>query len=125
MKTKALLFILALTCAPFSVQAQTQFNSYSYSSDSYYQTWLADYEATGNAINEVSEVYQQEVDKRGYPKKKTVKKKIALIEHYVELLTTQLTDSRLNKDLDRGKVERKINEWNEQLSELQMLLKKI
>ena len=126
MKVKFLCLFLMMAIATLSVQAQSQYGTTPVSqSDAYYQQWLAEYEATGTQINEISDVYQQEVDKRGYPKKKTVKKKMALIEHYIELLQIQLTDPRLGKDLDTGKVERKISEWQSQLEALKLLLKKI
>lgn len=125
MKVKTICFAIGMLLAPMGMQAQVQYGQPMMQQNSFYQQWLMDYEATGNAINEVSEEYQAQVDKRGYPKKKTVKKKMALIEHYIDLLQTQLNDSRLNQDLDRGKVERKIGEWKSQYEDLQRLLKKI
>lgn len=125
MKVKTIFFAIGLLLAPMGMQAQVQYGQPTMQQDGFYQQWLMDYEATGNAINEVSEEYQAQVDKRGYPKKKTVKKKMALVEHYIDLLQTQLNDPRLGKDLDRGKVERKIGEWQTQLEDLQRLLKKI
>ena len=90
-----------------------------------YQQWLAQYESVGNAINEISAQYQEEVDRRGYPKKKTVKKKIALVAQYLNLLRQQLSSPELNQNIDTQKVERKINEWQTQLDDLNALLKKI
>lgn len=92
---------------------------------SVYQDWLARYEEVGNQINEVSEQYQREVDKRGYPKKKTVQRKISLVEQYVQLLEEQLDTPALNESLDVEKVKRKIADWNEQLEGLRNLLEKI
>lgn len=91
----------------------------------YYQQWLGEYEEVGSAINDISEQYQREVDKRGYPKKKTVKRKIELVSQYIQLLQTEMTDPQLNQNLDKGKVQRKIDLWQEQLDGLQELLKKI
>lgn len=93
--------------------------------DSYYQQWLSQYEQVGSEINEISEQYDKEVAKRGYPKKKTVKAKIELVKQYITLLETQLTDSRLNDNLDTGKVKNKIAAWKKQQSDLENLLKKI
>ncbi len=93
--------------------------------DSYYQQWLSQYEQVGSEINEISEQYDKEVAKRGYPKKKTVQAKIELVKQYITLLETQLTDSRLNDNLDTGKVKNKIAAWKKQQSDLENLLKKI
>lgn len=93
--------------------------------DSYYQQWLSQYEQVGTEINEISEQYDKEVAKRGYPKKKTVKAKIELVKQYITLLETQLSDSRLNDNLDKGKVRNKIAAWKKQQSDLENLLKKI
>ena len=92
---------------------------------SVYQDWLSRYEEVGSQINEISEQYQREVDKRGYPKKKTVQKKISLVEEYVRLLEEQLETPALNESLDVEKVKRKIADWNEQLEGLRNLLGKI
>ncbi|MBQ7421283.1 MAG: hypothetical protein IJV27_03980 [Prevotella sp.] len=126
MKMKILIFVCALISAPVSLSAQSIYEPVeNLSIDSYYQEWLADYEETGRKINDISETYQKEVDKRGYPKKKTVKAKIELVDHYVQLLQTQLTDTRLNQNLDTQKVQDKITLWQGQLTDLQALLKKI
>lgn len=93
--------------------------------NAYYQEWYAKYQEVGNQINTVSEKYQAEVEKRGYPKKKTVKAKMALVQQYIELLTEQLNDPRLSYNLDTKKVQDKIDMWNQQLSDLDKLLKKI
>lgn len=93
--------------------------------DNYYQQWLSQYEQVGSQINAISEQYDKEVAKRGYPKKKTVQTKIELVKQYITLLETQLTDSRLNDNLDKGKVRNKIAAWKKQQSDLENLLKKI
>ena len=94
-------------------------------SSAYYQQWYTDYEQTGIKINDISTIYEQQIAKRGYPKKKTVKIKMELIEHYVQLLQNQLVDPRLNKDVDKEKIQRKIDEWQTQYVMLKALLKKI
>lgn len=93
--------------------------------DSYYQQWLSQYEDVGQKINDISEQYQKEVDKRGYPKKKTVQQKITLVEQYIKLLQEELSDSRLNQNLDTKKVQDKITLWQDQLAALNNLLTKI
>lgn len=90
-----------------------------------YQNWLSKYENVGNEINEISEQYQKEVDKRGYPKKKTVQAKIALVGQYIQLLEEQRDNPALNQNLDTEKVQRKIDLWQNQLDALNGLLKKI
>lgn len=123
-----LIWAMALMFLPMTVQAQELEKVESIenlSVDSYYQNWLADYEATGRGINEVSETFQKEVDKRGYPKKKTVKAKMEYVKHYIELLETQLSDPRLNQNIDTLKINKKIAQWKEQYEGLERLLKKI
>ena len=93
--------------------------------DAQYQEWLSLYEKVGYEINEVSEQYQREVDKRGYPKKKTVLQKIKLVEQYIHLLKQQRDSPTLNQNLDFKKVENKISLWENQLEGLKFLLSKI
>lgn len=127
---KIALFAIALT-ATSSVYAQSEVQTIDVGQvenkqvDSYYQQWLSQYEQVGTQINEISAQYDKEVAKRGYPKKKTVKAKIELVKQYITLLETQLTDSRLNDNLDTGKVKNKIAEWKKQESDLETLLTKI
>ena len=90
-----------------------------------FQQWLSQYEECGRKINEVSEQYQREVEKRGYPKKKTVQAKMALVNQYISLLKQERDSSDLNQDLDVEKVNSKINMWQSQLEGLAALLKKI
>lgn len=90
-----------------------------------YQDWLSKYEAVGRSINEVSDQYQKEMDKRGYPKKKTVQKKMDLISQYIQLLQQERDSPELNVNLDINKVNRKIEAWQGQLEALSGLLKKI
>ena len=100
-------------------------NTENLSIDSYYQQWLSQYEDVGQKINDIAEQYQKEVDKRGYPKKKTVQQKITLVEQYIKLLQEELSDSRLNQNLDTKKVQDKITLWQDQLAALNNLLTKI
>lgn len=118
--------------APLSMSAQVffeetnQVNSVeNLTVNSEYQYWLNSYQKVGNEINEVSEQYQAEVNKRGYPKKKTVKKKILLVAQYIDLLKQQRDTPALNQNIDFNKVNRKIAEWEKQLNGLNILLKKI
>ena len=90
-----------------------------------YQQWLSQYEECGQRINAISEQYQKEVDKRGYPKKKTIKAKIALVNQYISLLQQQRDSSELNQGVDLDKVNSKISMWQEQLQGLTALLKKV
>ena len=83
------------------------------------------YEETGTKINEISETYQKEVDRRGYPKKKTVRAKMEAVKHYIELLEQQLIDPRLNQNIDTLKINKKIELWKQQYEGLGYLLKKI
>lgn len=118
--------------APLSMSAQVVFEETNQVNsvenltvNSEYQYWLNSYQKVGNEINEVSEQYQAEVNKRGYPKKKTVKKKILLVAQYIELLKQQRDTPALNQNIDFNKVNRKIAEWENQLNGLNILLKKI
>ena len=90
-----------------------------------YQAWLAKYEEVGRSINEVSDQYQKEMEKRGYPKKKTVQKKMNLVSQYILLLQEERDSPELNVNLDINKVNRKIAAWQDQLQGLGELLKKI
>lgn len=90
-----------------------------------YQQWLGQYEEVGRKINDISEQYQREVDKRGYPKKKTVQRKIELVSQYIDLLKQQRDTPDLNQNLDTEKVNSKISMWQSQLDGLTALLKKI
>jgi hypothetical protein len=116
---------IALTTLFISINCMAQSDYVSDMSSAYYQQWYTDYEQTGIKINDISAIYEQQVAKRGYPKKKTVKIKMELIEHYVQLLQNQLVDPRLNKDVDKEKIQRKIDEWQTQYVMLKALLKKI
>lgn len=64
----------------------------------------------------------QETAKRGYPKKKTVKEKAELVDHYIFLLSTQLSDSLLNRFLDKEKAEQKLIFWQNYRQSLERLL---
>ena len=90
-----------------------------------YQGWLSKYEEVGRNINEVSDQYQKEMEKRGYPKKKTVQRKMGLVSQYIQLLQQERDTPELNVNLDVNKVNRKIAAWQEQLQGLGELLKKI
>lgn len=116
---------IALTTLFISINGMAQSDYVSDKSSAYYQQWYTDYEQTGIKINDISAIYEQQVAKRGYPKKKTVKVKMELIEHYVQLLQNQLVDPRLNKDVDKEKIQRKIDEWQTQYVMLKALMKKI
>lgn len=65
------------------------------------------------------------MDKRGYPKKKTVQRKIELVSQYIDLLKQQRDTPDLNQNLDTEKVNSKISMWQSQLDGLTALLKKI
>ena len=69
--------------------------------------------------------YQKEMEKRGYPKKKTVQRKMGLVSQYIQLLQQERDTPELNVNLDVNKVNRKIAAWQEQLQGLGELLKKI
>ena len=77
-----------------------------------YLKWQSKYEEVGTEINDVAAQIDQETAKRGYPKKKTVKQKIALVEQYIQLLEYERDNpSIFPMDLDKGKIERKIAQW--------------
>ena len=91
-----------------------------------YLKWQSKYEEVGTEINDVAAQIDQETAKRGNPKKKTVKQKIALVEQYIQLLEYERDNpSIFPMDLDKGKIERKIAQWQEHLDGLNKLVKKI
>lgn len=91
-----------------------------------YLKWQSKYEEVGTEINDVAAQIDQETAKRGYPKKKTVKQKIALVEQYIQLLEYERDNpSIFPMDLDKGKIERKLAQWQEHLNGLNKLVKKI
>lgn len=91
-----------------------------------YLKWQSKYEEVGTEINDVAAQIDQETAKRGYPKKKTVKQKIALVEQYIQLLEYERDNpSIFPMDLDKEKIERKIAQWQEHLDGLNKLVKKI
>ena len=134
MRVKKLL-VIALMAFPMMGMAQSSYEQKSDSANttqfenkqnsSAYQQWLSQYEECGRQINTISEQYQREVEKRGYPKKKTVKAKIALVNQYIGLLQQQRDSPELNQGVDFDKVNSKITMWQEQLAGLTALLKKI
>ena len=134
MRVKKLL-VIALVAFPMMGMAQSSYEQKSDSANTtqfenkqnsaVYQQWLSQYEECGRQINTISEQYQREVEKRGYPKKKTVKAKIALVNQYIGLLQQQRDSPELNQGVDLDKVNSKITMWQEQLAGLTALLKKI
>lgn len=114
MRVKKLL-VIALLVLPMMGMAQSSYEQIGESANTTqfenkqnsaaYQQWLSQYEECGQRINAISEQYQKEVDKRGYPKKKTIKAKIALVNQYISLLQQQRDSPELNQgvDLDQGK----------------------
>ncbi len=88
----------------------------------YRNKFISDLQATGQKINENAEVWEQETAKRGYPKKKTVQGKARLVDHYLFLLSTQLSDSRLNRFIDKQKVQDKITYWQNYRQALNRLM---
>ena len=134
MRVKKLL-VIALMAFPMMGMAQSSYEQKSDSANTTqfenkqnsaaYQQWLSQYEECGRKINTISEQYQREVEKRGYPKKKTVKAKIALVNQYIGLLQQQRDSPELNQGVDLDKVNSKITMWQEQLAGLTALLKKI
>lgn len=134
MRVKKLL-IIALIALPMMSMAQSSYEQIGESANTTqfenkqnsaaYQQWLSQYEECGQRINEISEQYQREVDKRGYPKKKTVKAKMALVNQYISLLQQQRDSPELNQGVALDKVNSKIAMWQEQLQGLAVLLKKI
>ena len=134
MRVKKLL-VIALMAFPMMGMAQSSYEQKSDSANTTqfenkqnsvaYQQWSSQYEECGRQINTISEQYQREVEKRGYPKKKTVKAKIALVNQYIGLLQQQRDSPELNQGVDLDKVNSKITMWQEQLAGLTALLKKI
>jgi len=134
MRVKKLL-VIALMAFPMMGMAQSSYEQKSDSANTTqfenkqnsvaYQQWLSQYEECGRQINTISEQYQREVEKRGYPKKKTVKAKIALVNQYIGLLQQQRDSPELNQGVDLDMVNSKITMWQEQLAGLTALLKKI
>ena len=134
MRVKKLL-VIALMAFPVMGIAQSSYEQKSDSANTTqfenkqnsaaYQQWLSQYEECGRQINTISEQYQREVEKRGYPKKKTVKAKIALVNQYIGLLQQQRDSPELNQGVDLDKVNSKIAMWQEQFAGLTALLKKI
>ena len=134
MRVKKLL-VIALMGLPMMSMAQSSYEQIGESASitqfenkqnsAAYQQWLSQYEECGQRINDISEQYQREVDKRGYPKKKTVKAKMALVNQYISLLQQQRDSPELNQGVDIDKVNSKIAMWQEQLQGLAALLKKI
>ena len=134
MRVKKLL-VIALMAFPMMGIAQSSYEQKSDSANTTqfenkqnsaaYQQWLSQYEECGRQINTIPEQYQREVEKRGYPKKKTVKAKIALVNQYIGLLQQQRDSPELNQGVDLDKVNSKITMWQEQLTGLTALLKKI
>ena len=134
MRVKKLL-VMALIALPTMVMAQSTYEPVG-SSDSktplenktvnpVYQQWLSQYVEVGRKINDISAQYQREIDKRGYPKKKTVQAKMELVSQYIYLLKQERDTPDLNQNLDVQKVNDKINLWQSQLDGLANLLKKI
>ena len=134
MRVKKLL-VIALLVLPMMGMAQSSYKQIGESANTTqfenkqnsaaYQQWLSQYEECGQRINAISEQYQKEVDKRGYPKKKTIKAKIALVNQYISLLQQQRDLPELNQGVDLDKVNSKISMWQEQLQGLIALLKKV
>lgn len=137
-KTYKCLAALAFMIVPSTVMAQSTYEDINESQpdlqvtgtsnlsiNTTYQQWLSQYEEVGSKINEISEQYQTEVNKRGYPKKKTIQKKIDLVSQYIQLLEQERDTPQLNQNLDISKVNRKINLWQQQLNDLKELLNKI
>ena len=134
MRVKKLL-VMALIALPTMVMAQSTYEPVG-SSDTktplenktvnpVYQQWLSQYVEVGRKINDISAQYQREMDKRGYPKKKTVQAKMELVSQYIYLLKQERDTPDLNQNLDVQKVNDKINLWQSQLDGLANLLKKI
>mgnify|MGYP000116387903 FL=1 len=129
------LWVIAFLSLPMMGMAQSSYEQKSDSANTTqfenkqnsaaYQQWLSQYEECGRQINTISEQYQREVEKRGYPKKKTVKAKIALVNQHIGLLQQQRDSPELNQGVDLDKVNSKITMWQEQLAGLTALLKKI
>ena len=134
MRVKKLL-VMALIALPTMVMAQSTYEPVGSSDNKtplvnktvnpVYQQWLSQYVEVGRKINDISVQYQREVDKRGYPKKKTVQAKMELVSQYIYLLKQERDTPDLNQNLDVQKVNDKINLWQSQLDGLANLLKKI
>ena len=134
MRVKRLLFV-ALIAFPMMSMAQSRYEEVNDSTpktklenmkvNAAYQQWLGQYEEVGRKINDISEQYQREVDKRGYPKKKTVQRKIELVSQYIDLLKQQRDTPDLIQNLDTETLNSKISMWQSQLDGLTALLKKI
>lgn len=134
MRVKKLL-VMALIALPTMVMAQSTYEPVGSSDNKtllenktvnpVYQQWLSQYVEVGRKINNISAQYQREIDKRGYPKKKTVQAKMELVSQYIYLLKQERDTPELNQNLDVQKVNDKISLWQSQLDGLANLLKKI
>lgn len=134
MRVKKLL-VMALIALPTMVMAQSTYEPVGSSDNKtplenktvnpVYQQWLSQCVEVGRKINDISAQYQREIDKRGYPKKKTVQAKMELVSQYIYLLKQERDTPDLNQNLDVQKVNDKINLWQSQLDGLANLLKKI
>ena len=134
MRVKKLL-VMALIALPTMVMAQSTYEPVGSSDNKtplenktvnpVYQQWLSQYVEVGRKINDISAQYQREIDKRGYPKKKTVQAKMELVSQYIYLLKQERDTPDLNQNLDVQKVNDKIGLWQSQLDGLANLLKKI
>lgn len=134
MRVKKLL-VMALMALPTMVMAQSTYEPVGSSDNKtplenktvnpVYQQWLSQYVEVGRKINDISAQYQREIDKRGYPKKKTVQAKMELVSQYIYLLKQERDTPELNQNLDVQKVNDKISLWQSQLDGLANLQKKI
>ena len=134
MRVKKLL-VMALIALPTMVMGQSTYEPVGSSDNKtplenktvnpVYQQWLSQYVEVGRKINDISAQYQREIDKRGYPKKKTVQAKMELVSQYIYLLKQERDTPDLNQNLDVQKVNDKISLWQSQLDGLANLLKKI
>lgn len=134
MRVKKLL-VMALIALPTMVMAQSTYEPVGSSDNKtplenktvnpVYQQWLSQYVEVGRKINDISAQYQREIDKRGYPKKKTVQAKMEFVSQYIYLLKQERDTPELNQNLDVQKVNDKISLWQSQLDGLANLLKKI
>lgn len=134
MRVKKLL-VMALIALPTMVMAQSTYEPVGSSDNKtplenktvnpVYQQWLSQYVEVRRKINDISAQYQREIDKRGYPKKKTVQAKMELVSQYIYLLKQERDTPELNQNLDVQKVNDKISLWQSQLDGLANLLKKI
>lgn len=134
MRVKKLL-VMALIALPTMVMAQSTYEPVGSSDNKtplenktvnpVYQQWLSQYVEVGRKINDISAQYQREIDKRGYPKKKTVQAKMELVSQYIYLLKQERDTPELNQNLDVQEVNDKISLWQSQLDGLANLLKKI